>query len=155
MKINHNVVDIWAYYKEGATARYLICKTSLEKAKNFNGSQFWQIPTVHLQEEQLPENGIPNRLAEFGLRAGDIWQVEHTYTIYNRRFKRIEIISVFAVEIFNPEALKWDEKEYETGTWGTYSECQEKLVYRGLREGLKWAKDYITEVDSPRLEFRL
>jgi hypothetical protein len=27
-----------------------------------------------------------------------VWAAEHTYTIYNRRFHEIQIISVFAVE---------------------------------------------------------
>jgi hypothetical protein len=60
---------------------------------------------------------------------------------------------VFAAEIAAPVvvSLDWEHSEYR---WTTASECAELLTFRGLRDGLQWLREYISEV-SPAPEFRL
>lgn len=42
---------------------------------------------------------VDRELAPYALQAHAVWAAEHTYTIYNRRFDEIQIISGFAAEV--------------------------------------------------------
>ena len=156
MNLNHNVFDLWIFHREpkGGT-KYLLLKASKEKAdRHFNGVQFWQIPC----QMQVPELSLIGRaehlLSSRKISAKSIWAVEHAYTIYNRRFDEMQLISVFAAEVDQPQEYHFDSGHAEYG-WFTYAECQEKLNYRGLKEGLYWLRQYISENPTPSEEFRL
>ncbi len=89
-----------------------------------------------------------------GLRARSLWAVEHIYTIYNRRYDEIMIVPVFAAEVTGTPnvPLTWEHSE---AGWYTADECFERLNFRGLREGLKWTREYIAEPAEPSVVFRL
>ena len=156
MNLNHSVFDLWIFHRDSnGETKYLLLKASKEKAdRHFNGVQFWQVPC----QMQVPEMPLLDRvhhlLSSRGITAKSIWAVEHSYTIYNRRFDEMQLISVFAAEIDHLQEYSFDSGHSDYG-WFRYAECQEKLNYRGLKEGLYWLKQYISECPSPGEEFRL
>lgn len=149
--------DIWIFHKNGDEPRYLLLRTSQEKAdKWFGGGRFWQIPGEYAQENENPVEVIQKCLGNLELTPKSIWAVEHCYTIFNRRFTNIRIIPVFAVQVeweeSNKIPLTWEHSEYK---WMTASECKTVLNFRGLIEGLHWTRQYISENPAPLPEFKM
>lgn len=100
MMFGPRVYDLWIYSRKGGTPHYLMLHTSQEKAdKWFGGGRFWQIPGDFYKENESTLDSIKNLLSTLTLEAKSIWCCEYVYTIYNRRFDRIQIIPVFAAEV--------------------------------------------------------
>ena len=84
-----------------------------------------------------------------------MWAAEHTYTIYNRRFHEIQIISVFAVETDSTVPVRLNPQEHSEYEWLPYEVALARVHYRGLKDGLRSTHDYIVGVDNPAPELRL
>jgi ADP-ribose pyrophosphatase YjhB (NUDIX family) len=147
--------DVWTYRKDKDAVRYLLLHTSQGKADRwFNGGRFWQIPSDFTKEGETLQGAAQRCLAEIGVAAKSLWAVEHTYTIFNRRYQDIQLILVLAAEVEDSSniRLSWAHSEYR---WCTAQECEALLGFRGLLEGLHWTRKYVSEVTHPLPELRL
>lgn len=157
MMLNAAVYDIWVYRRTADGVLFLLLHTSQEKAdRHFGGGRFWQIPSGVFENGESVPDAFDRDLARYGLQAKEIWAAEHAYTIYNRRFHEVQIITVFAVEthagsvavVLNPG----EHSEYE---WLPFEAALQKVHYRGLKDGLRSVVDYVTAPALPALELRL
>lgn len=147
--------DVWVYRKDADAIRYLLLRTSQDKADRwFNGGRFRQIPSDCVGEGETLVQAAWRCLAEFGLAADSLWAVEHSYTIYNRRYENVQLILVLAAEVKTAATvqLTWEHSEH---AWLTAAECQGRLEFRGLIEGLRWTQHYGTEAPKLMPELRL
>jgi hypothetical protein len=100
LRFNPDVYDLWVFRRSERGVEFLVLLTSQLKADPyFNGGRFWQIPSGVFQDEGPATAAVDRTLAPYGLTARAVWAAEHTYTIYNRRFHELEVISVFAAEV--------------------------------------------------------
>ncbi len=147
--------DLWVYTGSGKSTRYLLMHTSKAKAdKWFGGSRFWQIPTDFIVGKETTMDGIDRQLKSLRLNAKSIWACEYVYTIYNRRYDSIITIPVFAAEVELPVDVPLTWEHSESG-WFTASECEKRLGFHGLKEGLRFTRKYVTENVKPLRELRL
>ena len=98
---------------------------------------------------------VDRELAPYGLTARAVWAAEHTYTIYNRRFHEIQIISVFAVETDSTALVRLNPQDHSHYEWLPYEVALGRVHFRGLKDGLRSTHDYIVGVDNPAPELRL
>jgi ADP-ribose pyrophosphatase YjhB (NUDIX family) len=150
-----DTLDLWVFVRTELRPRYLLLHTSEEKAARFfGGGRFWQIPGAFLRDGEDVVTALRRVLADLALEVEQIWAVEHTYLIFNRRFQSLVAIPVFASEVREQAAprLDWEHSDYG---WFSADECYDRLSFRGLREGLDWTRREISERSSPRPEFRL
>ena len=156
MKLNPAVFDVWVFRRATKGVEYLLLQTSRLKAERyFNGGRFWQIPSGVFRDGEAVPDAIDRVLSGSGLRARRIWAAEHAYTIYNRRFHEIEIISVFAAEISGGDPQLNAEEHGEYG-WFPYDAALAAVHFRGLKDGLRSVREYITgpAVVAPELCLR-
>jgi hypothetical protein len=155
MNLRTNLFDLWVFHKELFEPQYLIFHTSQEKAdKWFNGGRFWQIPGAFTDEGEEVVNAIKRCLGELHLVSEHIWAAEHAYISYNSRRKNIEIIPVFAAEVHKTDdvPLSWEHSEWG---WYTAEEVLKRIKFRGLKDGLRWTREYISENPTPLRELML
>ena len=144
MDLNHRVFDVWPFRRRASGVEYLLLQTSELKAERyFNGGRFWQIPSGVFRDDETVPAGIDRLLAEFALHADSIWAVEHVYTIYNRRFHEIQIISVYAAEVEDGEP-QLNAEEHSVYRWVPYEAALDAVHYRGLRDGVRSVHEYVT-----------
>lgn len=157
MRLNSAVYDIWVFRRAAPRIEFLLLHTSQIKAdRHFNGGRFWQIPSGVFEADESVPAAVDRKLAPYGLTAGAIWAAEHTYTIYNRRFHEIQIISVFAAEVEPAGAsLMLDPEEHAEFEWLSYDAAYARVHYRGLKDGLRSVDEYITGTAHPAPELRL
>ena len=157
MKLNPTVFDIWVFRRGNALADFLVLHASQIKAdRHFNGGRFWQIPSGVFRPEETVLDAIDRQLTPYSLLAQAVWAAEHTYTIYNRRFDEIQVISVFAAEVGPTiEAVTLDPDEHAGYDWLPYEKALERVHYRGLKDGLRSTHEYIVGVAHPAPELRL
>ena len=157
MRLNHAVYDIWVFRRNIAAVEFLLLHTSQVKAdRHFNGGRFWQIPSGIFQEGESVPAAVERELAPYGLAARAVWAAEHTYTIYNRRFHEMQIISVFAAETDPaPSTVSLDSEEHAEYEWVPYEAARARVHYRGLKDGLQATHEYVTGVVNPAPELRL
>lgn len=155
MKFSANVFEVWVFRRTDCGVKYLLLHTSQTKAdRYFGGGRFWQIPGGFVEEEEDVTDAIERRLGDFGLGAVSIWAAEHAYTIYNRRFRSMQIVGVYAAEV-DQESVRLDPEEHSEAGWYSLDECLDRVHYRGLKDGLRSARDYITGVAEPARELLL
>lgn len=155
MHLNPAVFDVWVFRKNRGAVEYLLLRTSEHKADtHFNGGRFWQIPSGVFDAADSVVGGIDRLLAPYGIEARAIWAAEHCYTIYNRRFDEMQIIGVYAVET-NSDELRLDPIEHSEYAWLPFDEALSRVHYRGLKDGLRSAHEYIAGVEEPARELRL
>jgi hypothetical protein len=157
MHLNPAVFDIWVFRRSNAGVEFLVLHTSQIKAdRHFNGGRFWQIPSGVFRTDETVLAAVDRELTPYALRAQAVWAAEHTYTIYNRRFDEIQIISVFAAEV-DPaiEAVTLNPAEHAAYDWLPFAKALERVHYRGLRDGLRSTQDYVVGVVDPARELRL
>ena len=82
-------------------------------------------------------------LRGFGVEADGIWAAEYTYTIYNRRFEKLQLIPVFAAQAIAAE-IRLDPEEHAEYRWCSYDEAQRLVAFRGLKEELASTREYVT-----------
>jgi len=155
MKLRTNLFDLWVFHKDAPEPEYLIFHTSQEKAdKWFSGGRFWQIPGEFTGDGEEVVDAIKRCLKDLHLTYKHIWVSEHTYLIYNSRRKNIEIIPVFAAEVEKTDnvPLSWEHSEWG---WYTAEEVLKRIKFRGLKDGLHWTREYISENSAPLQELML
>lgn len=155
MRLAGNVFDVWAFQRRREGIHFLLLYTSEEKAaRYFNGGRFWQIPSGQVSDHEKMADAVKRVLGLFGLRADAIWAAEHAYMIYNRRFEEMQAIGVFAAEVAESEVTLTpsEHSEYE---WCAFEVAYERVHYRGLKEGLRSVREYVTGVESPAKELCL
>ena len=157
MQLNPTVYDIWVFRRAAAGIEFLLLHASQEKAdRYFGGGRFWQIPSGVFEDDAQVADAFDRHLAAYGLTASAVWAAEHTYTIYNRRFHEIQIISVFAVEVAAGETvITLDPAEHSQYEWVSYDIALERVLYRGLKDGVRSVQEYITGAARPAPELRL
>lgn len=155
MRFNPGVLDIWAFRRVDGEVRFLLLHTSQLKAdRHFNGGRFWQVPSGVFDGEEPVPTAVDRVLGNLGLRADGVWAAEHVYTIYNRRFHEIEVISVFAAEVLADDPTL-DPEEHSTSAWLPLEEALSRVHYRGLKDGLRSVHEFITGVEQPAAELCL
>jgi len=155
MQLAAGVFDIWAFRRDSDATRFFLLQTSQEKAdRYFNGGRFWQIPSDFVRDRESIEEAVIRCLGQFGLTAAAIWAAEHAYVIYNRRFREMQLIGVYAAEVEQGDIRLRPEEHSDFG-WYTIDECLERVRYRGLKEGLKSVHEYVTGVEEPAAELCL
>ena len=157
MHLNPAVYDIWVFRRTASGIEFLLLHTSQEKAdRYFGGGRFWQIPSGVFADDAPVADVFDRHLAAFGITVRAVWAAEHTYTIYNRRFHEVQIISVFAVEVGADEnAITLDPAEHSEYEWASYDAALGRVLYRGLKDGLRSVHEYITGAPHPAPELRL
>lgn len=157
MKLNTNVIDLWTFFMDGDMPRYLLLHASPKKSEEwFKGGDIWQIPGALLPEgyELSTVEILHGCLQNFGLQAKALWTVEEAYTKYNPHRDCLEIVPVFAAFVDPPESipLTWHHDEYR---WAVAEEAYELVRLAGLRQGLTWVREQVTEIEEQRPELRL
>jgi lipoyl(octanoyl) transferase len=157
MRLDPSVFDLWVFRHRAGLVEFLLLHTSQVKAdRHFNGGRFWQIPSNVFQPDDTVPTAIDREVARYGLTADGIWAGEHTYTIYNRRFEEIQIISVFAVETAaGSSTIRLDPEEHAAYEWLPYQAALDRVHYRGLKDGLRSVHEYVTSTATPAPELRL
>lgn len=155
MQLNPAVFDVWVFRRGTAEVEYLLLRTSERKAvRHFNGGRFWQIPSGVFGDGETVPAALDRQLAAYGLTAHGIWAAEHAYTIYNRRFHEIQIISVYAAEV-NGGDPRLDAEEHSAFGWFSYEAALAAVHYRGLKDGLRSVREYVTGPAMPAAELCL
>jgi len=155
MKLQSDVFDVWTFRRTPRQVEYLLLHTSQYKAdRYFNGGRFWQIPSGLMQESEGVVPAIARLLAVFDLRATGIWAAEHVYSIYNRRFETMQMIAVYAAETSAGE-VRLDPEEHAESRWCSFEEALALVNYRGLKDGLRSTREYVTGLETPAAELRL
>jgi len=155
MQLAAGVFDVWTFRRDWDAIRYLLLYTSQTKAdRHFNGGRFWQIPSDFVKDGEAIEEAVNRCLEPFGLTAATIWAAEHVYVIYNRRFREMQLIGVYAAEVQQVD-VQLEPEEHSDYGWYTLEECLERIHYRGLKEGLQSVHDYVTGVREPAAELCL
>jgi hypothetical protein len=155
MRQRVGVFDVWVYRKDEDAIRYLLLHTSQEMADRwFNGGRFWQIPSDCVSGDEPLIDAVRRCLGGFGVAPTSIGAVDHAYTIYNRRYDEVHLILVLAAEAAGSESIRltWEHSEYR---WCTATECEHLLGFRGLKEGLSWARRYVPEAEVLLPELKL
>ena len=117
MHLAANVFDVWAFQRTDAGTRFLLLRTSEEKARrHFNDGTFWQIPSGFVNEGEAITDAIGRELNRFDLTPTSIWAGEHAYIIYNRRFLEMQIIGVYAAEVVDAP-VRLDAAEHSEYAW--------------------------------------
>lgn len=156
MQLNPAVYDLWVFRRRPQGVEFLVLRTSQAKAdRHFNGGRFWQTLSGFFQKGESVPAAVDRELAPYGLTARAVWAAEHTYTIYNRRFHEIQIISVFAVETDGTAPVRLSPQEHSECDWLPYEAALARVHYRGLKDGLRSTHDYIVGIDNPAPELRL
>ncbi|HEX6941734.1 MAG TPA: NUDIX domain-containing protein [Gemmatimonadaceae bacterium] len=155
MELNHRVFDVWSFRRQGTGVEYLLLQTSELKAERyFNGGRFWQIPSGVFRDGETVPEAIDRVLAGNALHAHSIWAAEHAYTIYNRRFREIQIISVYAAELASGDP-QLNPEEHSRFGWFRYEAALAAVHYRGLKDGLRSVHEYVTGPTEPAPELCL
>lgn len=154
MELDASVFDVWTFRRTGNDIEYLLLHTSQAKADRwFNGGRFWQIPCDFMGATERVPDAVRRLLGGFGLSPAVIWAAEHTYTIYNRRFDKLQLITVFAAEVATAE-VGLDPAEHAEYRWCSYDEAHRLVTFRGLKDGLASVREYVTERVPPLRELR-
>lgn len=157
MKLNSAVFDLWVFRRVRTEAEFLLLHTSRQKAeRHFNGGRFWQIPSGVFQSDERVPTAADRVLAPYGLTVSGVWSAEHAYIIYNRRFHEVEIVTVYAVQVGpQPVEVRLDPDEHAEYAWLPHAAALERVHYRGLKDGLRSVREYVTGVPAPAPELRL
>ncbi len=155
MNLDANVFDVWVFQRRVKGVVFLLLQTSPEKAERFfNGGRFWQIPSSRVKGDEPITDAIARELKQYGLSARSIWAGEHAYIIYNCRFAEMQVIGVYAAEVADAP-IKLNPAEHSEYEWLPYNACLKRVHYRGLKDGLRSVREYVTGPKSPARELCL
>ena len=107
-----------------------------------------------VRDGETLEAAVGRVLASVDLAPVGVWAAEHTYTIWNRKRGGLEMIPVFAAEVEEAADVPLPDGIAEAG-WFTAAECEERLFFRGLLDGLRSVRAYVSEVPSPAESLRI
>jgi hypothetical protein len=155
MNLNHAIFDLWVFRRGPAEPEYLLLHTSELKAERyFNGGRFWQIPSGVFRADERVADTLDRELATYGFRAHSLWAAEYAYTIYNRRFDEVQIITVYAAAVDGGEP-RLNAAEHDDFRWLPFDAALGAVTYRGLKDGLRSVREYVTDCASPPRELCL
>ncbi|MDX1530645.1 MAG: hypothetical protein R3362_03890 [Rhodothermales bacterium] len=156
MPLRTNTFDLWVFSRARGEPRYLLFYASQEKAdRYFNGGRFWQlVPGCLVRDGETLRGALDRVLTGLRLDVVGVWAAEYTYTIYNLKRESVEVIPVFAAEVAAARGVPLPEGVSEQA-WLSASACEERLVFRGLKEGLRCVREYVSEVGEPHPALRL
>ena len=156
MQLRTNTFDLWIFHRRESEPRYLLFYTSQEKADRwFRGHRFWQTaPGGMILDDESIEDAFARVIRELNLTSKGVWAAECTYTIWNLKRANLEMIPVFASEVQEPKEVPLSAGVSDFG-WFTAGECQERLFFRGLKEGLRQVRAYVSEVPEPAASLRM
>lgn len=156
MELQFNVFDVWVFRRlSSGGVEYLLLHTSQQKADRwFNGGRFWQIPSNITQASEGICPAITRLLQQYELDPKALWLAQHAYTIYNRRFDCVQIITVYAAEV-SAARVELDPVEHAEYRWCTYEDAYNLVTYQGLKDGLSSTREYVTSRASPPRELQL
>jgi NUDIX domain-containing protein len=156
MRLRVNTFDLWIFHRRDGDPRYLLFRASQEKADEwFHGHRFWQTaPGGMVGDGERIEDAFARILGGLGLTPKGVWAAEHTYTIWNRKRANLEMIPVFAAEVVEPKEVPLDAGVSESG-WFTAVECEERLFFQGLKDGLARVREYVSETAEPGGSLRM
>jgi 8-oxo-dGTP pyrophosphatase MutT (NUDIX family) len=157
LQLNPVVYDLWVFRRTNAEVEFLLLHTSQQKAdRHFSGGRFWQIPSGVFEPDESVPAAADRELERYGLTTLEVWAAEHAYTIYNRRFHEIQIISVYAVGV-DPEStvVRLNPAEHSDYEWLSYETALARVHYRGLKDGIRSVHEYVTGIAEPSPELRL
>ena len=155
MRLNHAVFDLWVFRRGTTEPEYLLLHTSeLKAARYFNGGRFWQIPSGVFGDGESVPDVLDRKLQTYGLRARSLWAAEHAYTIYNRRFDEVQIVTVYAAAVDGGDP-QLDSAEHSDFLWLPFEAALRAVHYRGLKDGLRSVREYVTGCDAPARELCL
>ena len=155
MRLNPAVFDVGALRRSSNGVEYLVLQSSESKAQRwFNGGRFWQVPSGVFRDGDAVPDALERALLAYELTARTIWAAEHTYTIYNRRFDEMQIIGVYAVEVDGGDP-RLDPAEHSAFRWLPFDTALDAVHYRGLKDGLRSVREYITGPSRPAPELCL
>ncbi len=146
MQVSAGVFDVWTFRRDSDAIRFLLLYTSQIKAdRYFNGGRFWQVPSDFVRDGESIGEAVARCVGLYGLQPDSIWAGEHAYVIYNRRFREMQLIGVYAAEVQDAKVLLRPQEHSDFG-WYTMAECLERVHYRGLKDGLRSVNEYVTGV---------
>jgi hypothetical protein len=155
MDLAANVFDVWVFRRTDHGVEYLLLYTSQDKAdRYFNGGRFWQIPSNSIQAGESVVAAVDRLLGHFRLTASAVWAAEHVYAIYNRRFACMQLIAVYAAEV-DADDVRLDPDESSEFRWCAFEDALAMVHYRGLKDGLRSVREYVTGGGNPAPELRL
>lgn len=155
MQLNASVYDLWVFRRTPSGVEFLVLQASaLKAARHFNGGMFWQVPSGVFRDGESVPDAVDREAAAYRLDVRPVWAGEHAYTIYNRRFHEVQIITVFAVEV-GPGDPQLNVDEHGDFAWLSYDAALARVHFRGLKDGLRSVQEYITGVERPAPELCL
>lgn len=154
MQLRADGFDVWVFRRRAGAVEYLLLRASASKASRwFGGAQFWQVPSDFAAGEPI-EDAIRRELARYSLVPRSIWAAEHTYTFYNRRYRDIVHIAVFAAEVTDDQRVVLDDG-HDAHEWLAADDARARIGFRGLRDGLASVEEYVTCREPPLVELHL
>ena len=156
MQLNPAVFDAWVFRRTHTSIEYLLLQASeFKAARYFNGGQFWQIPSGVFRDGESVVVALERVMSRLRLNSVGVWAAEHAYTIYNRRFGEVQIITVYAIEVVGDEP-HLDPAEHGAYRWLPFDAALGTVHYRGLKDGLRSVHEYVTgpAVPAPELCLR-
>ena len=155
MNLRPNAFDVWVYHRTKRGDRYLVLRTSKQKAdKWFHGGCFWQIPSDFVAKGETIVDAVRRELWRFRLEPISVYAAEHSYTFFNSRYNDVILATVFAAEVASETEipLGWEHSAY---AWVSASRASQRVHFRGLKEGLRWVRKYVTETSRPARQLQL
>ena len=147
--------DLWIYHRMADEPRYLLMRTSQEKADRWSGGgRFWELPGDFYQEGESTLAAIRRFMGDLGLHPLAIGTSNYAYAAYNRRFDAVQLVPVFAAKVSGPKIIPLTWEHSESG-WFTASECLERVTFWAFKEGLARTREYIAEPIVPYPELQL
>jgi hypothetical protein len=123
MHLNPAVFDAWVFRRSTTGVEYLLLRTSQLKAERyFNGGGFWQVPSGVFQAEETVPTALDRVLSAYGMHAHGI---------------------VYAAEVSGADPRLNAEEHSECG-WFSYEAALTAVHYRGLKDGLRSVREYVT-----------
>ena len=155
MQLNASVYDLWVFRRTANGVEFLVLQASALKAtRHFNGGMFWQVPSGVFREGESVPDAVDREAAAYQLSVRAVWAGEHAYTIYNRRFHQVQIITVYAVEV-GPGDPQLNAEEHGDFAWLPFDAALARGHFRGLKDGLRSVHEYVTGVERPAPELCL
>jgi hypothetical protein len=125
MKLESNDFDVWVFCRTKAKVEYVLLQTSQYKADRY-------------------------------FNGGRFWQIPSGFLQDSERV--VPVIEKAAGGVRPPahgHLGGLDPREHAEARWCSFEEALNLVNYRGLKDGLRSTREYITGLDTPAAELRL
>ncbi|MBT3300325.1 MAG: NUDIX domain-containing protein [Candidatus Marinimicrobia bacterium] len=142
-KIKVRVVDAYVYKNTGERYKFLL----LKRAKTKLYEHLWQGVAGKIEPgEKAWKTAIRELKEETGFSPKRIFVADHVSQFYEVHGDRVNLIPVFGIEVKEGEVqLSEEHSEYE---WLPFEKAQERLVWRGQKQGIAVVHEMITKKDD-------